>query len=77
MAAGLFILGDKSKYRSYGMPAGLVVIQGIGNLLYCLDTYRMNKCKLINIYLSNHGFHDFDDENNYDPRNKTLLEKIL
>ncbi|GFZ30402.1 antitoxin YobK [Clostridium zeae] len=39
------VVSSTEKYRSYGMPIGLIVIQDIGEWVYCLDTNRMSKCE--------------------------------
>lgn len=38
----LLVVNSTEKYREYGLPDGLVVIQDIGEWVYCLDTNRFD-----------------------------------
>ena len=45
----LLVLNSTEKYRKYGLPNGLVVIQDIGEWVYCLDTNRFEgeECQVV------------------------------
>jgi hypothetical protein len=42
-------VNSTEKYRKYGLPKGLVVIEDVGEWIYCLDTDRIkdNECPVV------------------------------